>query len=301
MKRKLPTFKSLQAFEAAARTGSIAGAANELNVTEPAIGQQVRNLETQLARTLFLRDSTGLTMTPEGAAFYQRINASFDDIAEAVETVSPDAGRSTLTLFVTTFISTYLIPQILGALHKDHPDIDLIFCNSRNSRFRSKRNIDLGILCGDVPDGWTSEPWMTFHAVPVCAPELLNSGPGIAKPADLLNYPLVFEANYDLWSNWFKRAGVDNFTLKGQSITVFDNYSSVVQMVKHGHGIGLLLLPSFTDDFKSNRLTAPLGTEFSIPVHYHIAAPAKQVADTNLAAVKTWLQNAAETFVKPVD
>ena len=48
--RPLPPLKALRAFEAAARLQSLTKAANELCVTEPAVSQQIKQLETYLRR-----------------------------------------------------------------------------------------------------------------------------------------------------------------------------------------------------------------------------------------------------------
>ena len=128
-KRLLPTFKSLRAFEAAACIGSSCGAANEMNATQPAISRQVRRLEQQLAAKLLLRGSKASVPKPDCEAFFPRIKASFDDIAQAADTVSSEAGRTTPTLFVATFVSTQLIPPPPDSLRNDDPDVNPIFCN----------------------------------------------------------------------------------------------------------------------------------------------------------------------------
>jgi DNA-binding transcriptional LysR family regulator len=52
MSRRLPSLNSLRAFEAVARHGTLAAAAEELAVTASAIGQQVRHLEDWLSASL---------------------------------------------------------------------------------------------------------------------------------------------------------------------------------------------------------------------------------------------------------
>ena len=91
------------------------------------------NNATQIAVKLFLFDSTGLVRTPDDEALFQRIRASFDDIAQAVGTVSPEACRTRLTVFATTFIANYLIQQIPKFLRNDCPDVNLIFYKFANA------------------------------------------------------------------------------------------------------------------------------------------------------------------------
>ncbi|RUX22518.1 LysR family transcriptional regulator, partial [Mesorhizobium sp. M2A.F.Ca.ET.037.01.1.1] len=51
----LPSLRGLQAFEAAARTGSFAAAAEELSISAAAVSQLIRTVEEQMGRQLFHR------------------------------------------------------------------------------------------------------------------------------------------------------------------------------------------------------------------------------------------------------
>ena len=64
--RRLPSITRLQAFEAAARLGGFTQAAKALNMTQGAVGYQVRTLEKQLGVELFLRSPRGLVLTSDG-------------------------------------------------------------------------------------------------------------------------------------------------------------------------------------------------------------------------------------------
>ena len=68
--RKLPPLNAMRAFEAAARTGSFAHAAQELNVTPAAVSRMVGLLEDRLAAPLFERTANRLVVTAAGR-FYQ--------------------------------------------------------------------------------------------------------------------------------------------------------------------------------------------------------------------------------------
>ena len=62
--RKLPYLNGTKAFEASARTGSFAKAAEELNVTPAAISRMVHLLEDRLGIVLFERKANRLAPTP---------------------------------------------------------------------------------------------------------------------------------------------------------------------------------------------------------------------------------------------
>ncbi|MCZ7451432.1 LysR family transcriptional regulator [Rhizobium rhizogenes] len=62
--RNLTRLKSLQALEASARHGSFVGAATELDVTPPAVGQLVRSLEDWVGYPLFAEHGQGVNVWP---------------------------------------------------------------------------------------------------------------------------------------------------------------------------------------------------------------------------------------------
>jgi DNA-binding transcriptional LysR family regulator len=65
----------LRAFEAAARHRSFTAAAMELGTTQPAISQQIKRLEEQLAIRLFDRIYRGIELTDAGAVLFEHVQA----------------------------------------------------------------------------------------------------------------------------------------------------------------------------------------------------------------------------------
>ena len=68
-RRNLPPLLAVRAFEAAARLGSFAGAADELCVTPSAVSQQVKALEAWLGVELFRRLPRGLALSDRGRRY----------------------------------------------------------------------------------------------------------------------------------------------------------------------------------------------------------------------------------------
>jgi DNA-binding transcriptional LysR family regulator len=62
----------LRYFAAAAREGSMTGAALKLHVTQPTLSRQIRELEEELGQKLFVRGNYNIRLTPEGEILYKR-------------------------------------------------------------------------------------------------------------------------------------------------------------------------------------------------------------------------------------
>ncbi|NDL63705.1 LysR family transcriptional regulator [Acerihabitans arboris] len=81
----IPTerLKGLTAFVYAARHGSFASAAEQLNLTSSAVGKSVARLEQRLDTRLFERTTRRLRLTDAGQAFYETCTRVLNDLAEA--------------------------------------------------------------------------------------------------------------------------------------------------------------------------------------------------------------------------
>ena len=66
MLKHWPPLNTLRGFEAAARLGSFHKAAEELHLTQSAISQQIRSLETYLEQPLFFRNGRSVSLTDAG-------------------------------------------------------------------------------------------------------------------------------------------------------------------------------------------------------------------------------------------
>ena len=75
MRRRLPSLNGLKAFEATARHESFTKAAHELYVTQGAVSQQVKGLETELGVRLFRRERQRLIITDAGRTYLEVVRA----------------------------------------------------------------------------------------------------------------------------------------------------------------------------------------------------------------------------------
>ncbi|GGF85478.1 LysR family transcriptional regulator [Alteromonas lipolytica] len=75
--------KQLQYFLVTAQKGSIAAAARELDIAQPAISQQLANLEREMGSALFERSFKGVSLTAAGEVFEKHAKKLIDDINKA--------------------------------------------------------------------------------------------------------------------------------------------------------------------------------------------------------------------------
>src|SRR5512147_110193 len=83
LKEVIPPFLSMRVFEAAARSGSFARAAEELGITAGAVSQHIRVLEEFAGQPLFRRLGRGVELTEAGHAAFSHASAAMAEMMQA--------------------------------------------------------------------------------------------------------------------------------------------------------------------------------------------------------------------------
>ena len=85
MRRNLPPFTALKAFEAAAKHNSFKTAAEDVSLSPSAISHQIRLLEDYLGFQLFIRDKGFVRLSERGVEYYSSIQTIFDDLEQTTQ------------------------------------------------------------------------------------------------------------------------------------------------------------------------------------------------------------------------
>jgi len=104
---------------------SFTKAAEELRVSQSAISQQVRKLESRLGVRVFLRGSTGLELTGEGRTYLAILSEALDRVDAATAEIFGSPARTVLTVgAMATLALKWLLPR-LPRFRRDHPDVQV--------------------------------------------------------------------------------------------------------------------------------------------------------------------------------
>ena len=104
--------RQLEYFCRIADTGSIHEAARRLNLSQPPLSYQLRQLEEELGVRLFDRGSRGVTLTEAGKLLYARAESLLDYARSTRQEVSEAGRRRVLRLGVTSSTADLLLPEI---------------------------------------------------------------------------------------------------------------------------------------------------------------------------------------------
>jgi DNA-binding transcriptional LysR family regulator len=138
--------------------GSFSAAARRLNLTQPAVSQQIRELERRFGVRLIERMGKHVHVTAPGRELVGAARSIFHscDLAETAMRRFRDGWIGRVRIGTTNTAMTYLLPPILRRLRLDHPGIDLLVTNmpTRESIEQIIQNkIDLGLVTLPVEGG----------------------------------------------------------------------------------------------------------------------------------------------------
>lgn len=112
------TLRGLEVFEALASTGSVAQAAEVTGLSQPAVSQQIRNLETALGTTLVDHGKRPMQLTTAGRSFLNRTQAVLSELrlAKSELTVMDLSHISTLSIGIIDDFDNHLTPRLVSTL-----------------------------------------------------------------------------------------------------------------------------------------------------------------------------------------
>ena len=288
----MPPLSALRAFEAAARHRSLSAAARELNVTHPAIAQQVRRLESWFDTPLLIRAGRGVEPTEAGMRLATGLSEGFATIHRTIEAMVADDAPLHVTL-TPTFAVSWLMPR-LGGFREAHPDISLTLDPTTDTVDFKRGTHDLGIRFGkgDWPD-LDVERLLPSDLVVAAAPSLL-AGHVVEKPADLLTLPWIQDLGTDELRVWMAGQGVED--ARPRSVDQMPGHM-MLDAIRRGQGIGITGRAWLADDIATGRVVTLFDREQSPDLGYWIASR-PGVKRASVKAFVKWLKAESENHIE---
>lgn len=296
MKEEMPPFLSLRVFEAAARSGSFARAAEELGITAGAVSQHIRVLEDFAGQPLFRRLGRGVELTDAGQAGLVHASTAMAEMLQAGRSVRQSLrGRRISLSTAPSFASKWLIPR-LSRFQEQHPDTEVRMSADMALVDFAGSDIDLAIRYG--PGGYEGlhcERLMSESVVVVCSPKLSDAYGAITSPEDLARIPLIHDdaperdPSCPTWGMWFAARGLRHGDAeRGMR---FNQSSLAIEAAMAGKGLALAKRQLAWGDINEGRLIAPID-EIDAPVGfaYWLVWPRGRRFEASQTAFLQWLR-----------
>ena len=296
---KLPSLSSIRAFESAARLGSFAKAAQELDMTSASVSYHVRRLEQQIGIRLFLRQAQSVQLTPLGSMLATESSNAFAALRACfIKAIDTDESLLTLST-LPTLGTTWLTPR-LGKFRARHPQIAIELDLSETAHDLTESRFDAAIRNGH--GRWPGlRAIELFPAVfmPLCAPSLRSTIGDIGDPCAPLCVPRL--GRPDWWMRWYAARGFDDVELAdGFGTKLSAEYLDIAAAVA-GHGVAIGSPILFHHELRSGRL---------VPAHDFVAGdgrafwftyPAARERRAKILRFREWLIDEVEDTRREAD
>lgn len=280
LRRNLPTLNLLSTFESAARLGSFTLAAAELGVTQAAVSQQIKVLEQELNKALFVRAHRRVALTPAGTALAQAVGGAFARMSEMIDTLRQPEVPDTVSIGLTLAFNQFWLMPRLPDFRARFPHVRLRLVADDTPMDLRQARLDVAIRYGKPPfEDAISHADRAERAFPVASPALLARLGIASADADLLHMPLIasdiVNPAWMPWRQWAKalRLGPALGRASDHSRLRFNHYSDTVQAALNGEGVTMGWDVLLEDILREGRLVR-LGTDSVVPEErYHVVTP----------------------------
>lgn len=196
--------KSMRLFCAVVEKGSLAAAAEVLDMSTPMATKYLNALETRLGTRLIQRTSRQRRLTPSGENYYLQCKQALGliDQAEADLIESTELPRGKLKVSAPTWLIHPGFGGLVAAYRQQCPDVTLDLRLDEKLVDLVAEGFDIALRATQQPaPQLVARPLCTVHFAAVASPKSLAMHP-VSTPEDLLQAPAVAPAEVDLSSMW---------------------------------------------------------------------------------------------------
>lgn len=271
------SFRQLQIFQEVARHLSYTRAAEVLNLTQPAVFAQVRQLERQIGHKLIDRLGKRLFLTAAGERVLQSAQAVGAELANLEMGLTEIEGltRGRLRLAIVSS-AKYDIPARIGAFNAEFPGIEVVLtvCNRQELLARYSETADDLYVIGTPPEGLEAEveTYAENPLVVIAPPDHPLAGRRGVSVAEVARYPFLTRES----GSGTRRAAERVFEEAGARPAVLRELGAneaVKQGVIGGLGLSVLSRATVTLELRHGYLVELDVAPFPILRHWHLVWP----------------------------
>ena len=189
--------RQLEYFREIASTGSINEAARHLNMSQPPLSYQIRQLENELHGKLFDRTSKGVTLTEAGKLLYDR-SGNLLEYARSTELEVSKTGKKRILRIGLTPTTVDTIMPYISQFSKKNPDVNFeVHDGITYSLYQYLLDGIIDISVARTPLRLDEVSYMELCSEPMIAVSAAENTASSLKLADLLHRPLILYRRYE--------------------------------------------------------------------------------------------------------
>ena len=275
-------------FKEVAETGNISVAAKNLYISQSAVSQSIKQLETALQARLFARSPRGVVLTGEGQMLYQYVRSALGLIATGEDKLSQAQQLllGTLTIGASDTVTAMFLTPYLERLHREHPGIRLKIVSGRSAKVLSLLKsgvVDIAFASSPADkSSLTDWPCFQTHTAFVAGSGYDCDFDHVYTAREIAAFPLILlerkASSRVFLEQTFLRWGI---TLTPE--IELSSRSLLVSLAKIGLGVAGVTLEFVQDALNAGDIRL-LRTDFSIPARSVDMCTLRDVSPTAAAA-----------------
>lgn len=281
----LPPLSTVRSFEATARHGSAARAAEELHVTPGAISQQLRKLEDFVGQRLFERQARGLVLTDAGRVLL----AGCQEALAALQRATAQLRHQRQVLLVSctpVFAAQWLVPRLQDFL-QSAPEVDVHVSTTARLVDLAAEGVHFAVRHGlGRYAGLQARRLLDDDLQTVCSPLWVAHRP-TAQAADITAAGLLHDGQRDDWQLWARAAGRPQLDTS-QGI-VFVDSNAAIEAALAGRGVALARRSMVVNELEQGRLLALQVPPLVTPLAYYLVFREPTLAQPAARRFHDWL------------
>ena len=256
-------------FKEVAEVGNITAAAQALYISQSAVSQSIKQLESDLQTRLFSRNSRGVTLTAEGKMLYEYVRSAMGLLETGEEKLSQTRELQMGQLVIgasDTVTSQFLLPY-LDSFHRDHPAIHIQIISGRSHKVLGLlRSGKVDIAFASTPTDLTSldtYPCFPTHSIFVAGAEYPCDFDHVYSLEEISAFPLILLERKASSRLYLERFFLQNGLRLNPEIELGAR-SLLVDLAAIGFGVAGVTEEFVARELESGRLRK-LQTSFQVP------------------------------------
>ena len=301
MRRDLPPFAALRAFEAAAKHNNFALAAEDIHLSASAISYQVRSLEEYLGFQLFIRDKGRVRLTDKAQDYYIFIEKLLDNLEEKTREITNSGPRKKISInLFHSLLSSWLL-DLIPDFNKQYPNIELDFIVSENPPDNGSYDFDVAIYYGKKPPaGYHSQHLFDDYLTLTCSPQVAKLLPSEKNIDDLVEQTFLHcTSDKNEWQLWYEAFG-KIYPKQNYELSTNDR-SLVLDAAVKGMGIAIGRPPFLQQYLNNNTLIVPYNKRVYSDNKYYLIYPKSVQQVKNIQFFQEWLISQCSGFNETSD
>lgn len=261
MKREVRVeIRQIKYFAKIVEVGGFSRAASVLHIAQPALSQQIANLEAEMGVKLLERLPTGAVVTPAGERLYRHAHSILRQIEQATQEVADSAGElvGRVALGLPMSLSSKIALPLVQFTRENYPRVLPQIFESANNLIAEMlffSRVDMALLYGDVPNSGIRVT-RTFHEELyfVAPPDIIQNGSAVSLETMLRDHEIILPAPETPLRLVFDRVA-RNLGLEPKIAAEAHSLDTIKSLIAAGIGTSILPWPAVESDVCEGRLS----------------------------------------------